>query len=281
MITLPGRYDISAEEYHSDPVEGGSLTSSGAVKLLTTCPAKFDYDRRHPLPPKDVFDLGSAAHRFVLSAGRDVVEVKFDSWRTNAAKEQKAKAYAEDKVPLLTADYLVAKAMAAALWRHPMAAALLNPERGTPEQTIVWQDRATGTMCRALVDFLPDATDGRYILGEYKSAADASPAGCAKAMFNLNYHQRAEWYVRGVRAVLGDATLVLIFQEKTPPYLVHCAEPDAIAMRHGRDRNDEALEIYAACVREGRWPGYPPEDEVAPLSLPDWLHNRMLREGSF
>lgn len=278
MITLPGRYDISAEEYHGDPVEGGSLTSSGAVKLLETCPAKFDYERRHPLPPKDVFDLGSAAHKFVLSAGRDVVEVKCDDWLTKKAKAAKAQAHADGKIPLLTKHLVVVKAMAAKLREHPMAAALLDPERGTPEQTIVWQDGATGVWCRAMIDFLPDATDGRYILGEYKSAVDASPAGSAKAMFNLSYHQRAEWYVRGVRKVLGDAAMVLIFQEKTAPYLVRCAEPDPIAMRHGRDRNDEALEIYAACTKAGRWPGYEPEDDIAPLSLPDWLHNRMLKD---
>jgi hypothetical protein len=135
--------------------------------------------------------------------------------------------------------------------------------------------------CRALVDFLPHATDGRWVLGEYKSATDASPAGCAKAMWSYSYHQRAQWYVRGARRVLGDAALVLIFQEKIPPYLVHCAEPDAIALRHGADRNDEALAIYAQCTAEGRWPGYEPEDEVAPLSLPDWLVNKYLREGAW
>lgn len=280
-IREPGVYEMAADLYHADPVEGGSLTSSGAVKILTTCPAKFDYERRHPLPPKDVLDFGSAAHRLVLSAGQDIVEVKYDSWRTNAAKEEKTKTHAEGKIPLLTHDYLVVKAMAAALVKHPVAAALLTQGRGTPERAVVWQDAPTGVWCRALVDFLPHSTDGRYIVAEYKTAADASPDGCAKAMFNFSYHQRAEWYLRGVRKVLGDAALVLIFQEKSAPYLVRCAEPDAIALRHGRDRNDEALEIYAACSKSGRWPGYEPEDEVAPLSLPDWLHNRLLKEGTW
>jgi hypothetical protein len=281
VISAPGVYPISADEYHGDPVEGGSLTSSGAVKLVNECPAKFDYERRHPLPPKDIFDFGSAAHRMVLGAGRDIVVVDADNWMTKAAKAQRDEARANGLIPLLAGDYVVVKAMAAALRNHPMAAALLDPERGTAEQTLVWQDGPTGVWCRALVDFLPHAADGRYVLGEYKSAVDASPAGCAKAMFSYSYHQRAQWYVRGAQRVLGDAALVLIFQEKSAPYLVHCAEPDAIAMRHGRDRNDEALEIYAACTKAGRWPGYEPEDEVAPLSLPDWLHNRMLKEGTW
>jgi len=282
MITSPGVYEISADLYHGDPVVGGSLTSSGAVKLLPPgCPAKFHYERRHPLPPKDVLDFGSAAHRYVLSAGADVVEVKYDSWRTNAAKEQKAKAHADGKIPLLTGDLVIVKAMAAKLREHPMAAALLSPGRGKAEQTIVWQDGPTGVWSRALVDHLPHATGGRFILGEYKTTTDASPEGCAKAMWNYSYHQRADWYLRGARRVLGDAALILIFQEKSPPYLVHCTEPDPIALRHGCDRNDEALEIYARCTAENRWPGHGDDNDITPLSLPDWIHNRYLREGTW
>jgi len=278
-ITAPGVYEISADEYHADPVKGGSLTSSGAVKILPPgCPAKFQYERRHPLPPKDHLDFGSAAHRYVLSAGRDVVEVKFDSWRTDAAKEQKADARAVGKIPLLTKDLVVVKAMAAALREHPIANLLLTAE-GKAEQTAVWQDPATGVWGRIMVDYLPAASGGRIVASEYRTAADASPAGCAKAMWNYSYHQRAQWYVRGMNQVIGDSAMVLIFQEKDPPFLVNVREPDPIAMRHGKDRNDEALEIYARCVAENNWPGY--GNSVEPLSLPDWLVNRYLREGTW
>lgn len=38
-ITEPGVYDLPAEVYHADPVEGGSLSSTGARKLLPpSCP---------------------------------------------------------------------------------------------------------------------------------------------------------------------------------------------------------------------------------------------------
>jgi len=38
LITEPGVYALPADVYHADPVAGGSLSSSGAKKLLA-CPA--------------------------------------------------------------------------------------------------------------------------------------------------------------------------------------------------------------------------------------------------
>jgi hypothetical protein len=49
LITEPGVYDIAEDHYHADPVPGGSLSNSGAKKLLPpSCPAKFAYEREHP-----------------------------------------------------------------------------------------------------------------------------------------------------------------------------------------------------------------------------------------
>lgn len=277
-ITKPGVYQITADEYHADPVPGGSLSSSGARKLLPpSCPALFDYERRHPLPPKPVFDFGSAAHELALGAGAGIVVVDADDWRTNAAKEQRDAAHAEGKTPILVKDYVVVAAMAAALKVHPIASALLDAKRGKPEQALIWQDKNTGVWCRALVDFLRDPVAGQRIVAtEYKSARNASPEGIARAVWDYGYHQRAAWYLRGIRTLLGDAALVFIFQEKTPPYLVTCAELTAIALRHGDDLNKQALEIYARCTEAGRWPGY--SDEIEPVSLPGWVEAAYLKE---
>jgi hypothetical protein len=44
-ITKPGIYPgVPDEVYHADPVEGGSLSSTGARKILD-CPAKFKWER--------------------------------------------------------------------------------------------------------------------------------------------------------------------------------------------------------------------------------------------
>ena len=60
-ITAPGVYDIPAEDYHRDPVPGGSLSSTGARKLLPpSCPAKFRYEQDNPPTPTAALDFGQA-----------------------------------------------------------------------------------------------------------------------------------------------------------------------------------------------------------------------------
>src|SRR5690606_30614366 len=66
----PGVYDnVPSEVYHSDPVPGGSLSSTGARKLATECPAAFKHWLDNPEPSKKEFDFGTAAHKVVLGDG--------------------------------------------------------------------------------------------------------------------------------------------------------------------------------------------------------------------
>ena len=75
--------------YHGDPVPGGSLSSTGARKLLPpSCPALFRWQQDHPVH-KDVFDFGSAAHRLVLGAGPEIALLDYDNMRTKAAQEER------------------------------------------------------------------------------------------------------------------------------------------------------------------------------------------------
>jgi len=173
---VPGVYDIPEADYHRDPVPGGSLSSSGARKLLPpSCPAIFRHEQLNPPPPKKVFDLGSAAHKLVLGSGPDLVRIDADEWRTNEVKEQVAKVRERGGIPLKPAEYQQVHDMAAALRRHPVAAALFDPAHGRPEQTLIWQDTDTGVSCRARLDWQPDPGPGRMILPDYKGLALDTP----------------------------------------------------------------------------------------------------------
>ena len=152
-----GVYDGMPEDaYHADPVPGGSLSASGAKLLLPpSCPARYHYDRTFGRPPKAEFDYGTAAHKYVLGTGPEIVPVDAPDWRTNAAKEARDQARFEGKVPLLTGTLGPVMGMAAAIRRHPQAGALLDPERGMPEQSLFWIDEDTGIWRRARLDFPP------------------------------------------------------------------------------------------------------------------------------
>jgi len=271
-IDAPGIYDISEAKYHADPVPGGSLSSSGARKLLPpSCPARFRWEADNPPPSKPHFDFGSAAHKMVLGAGPDIVVVDADSWRTKAAKEQRDQAHNDGAIPLLASDYAEVRAMADALASHPVASALFDPDEGTPEQSMFWTDERTGVNCRSRVDWLPHPTsDGQLVIPDYKTTVAADPESIRRTVAKFGYHQQAAWYLDGVDALLEDpAVFAFVFQEKTPPYLVTVVELDVLAVKAGRQLNERALDIYAECVALDEWPGYA-DGGVLELSLPSW-----------
>ncbi|GAA3027727.1 PD-(D/E)XK nuclease-like domain-containing protein [Streptosporangium longisporum] len=280
MVPGPGVYpDLPEEDYHADPVEGGSLSSTGARQLVASCPAKFRYAQLHPSRPSRAMNLGTAAHQLILQSGPGIVVIKADNYRTAKAQEQRDAAYAAGRTPLLPKEYEQVKEMAARLREHPEASALLDPRRGLTEQTIVWRDEATGVMQRARLDHLPYPTARRMIIADYKTCQSAAPPDIEKAIYDRGYHQQGEWYTRGVRELgLASRTVfVLICQETEPPYVVTVAEIDPPAMRIAEDRNRKALELYARCVATDTWPGYSTDIEV--VSLPAWVKRRMHREN--
>lgn len=283
-ITEPGVYDIPADEYHADPVPGGSLSSSGARLLLPpNCPALYRYEREHGRPNRAVWDFGHAAHHLVLGIGEPIVPVDAENWRTKAARVARDEAYEDGAVPLLAAEYQTVQDMAAALRADPIASALLDPANGDPEQSLFWRDDHTGIWRRARLDWLARRVEGRrLIIADYKTTTSVDPAALSRVMHTYGYHQQAAWYVDAVVALglPGDLepAFVLIFQAKTPPYLITIVQPDPPALRIGRERNAVALDIYRRCVESGVWPGH--ADGVISLALPIWAELEHEREHS-
>lgn len=276
-ITEPGVYDLPADVYHADPVEGGSLSSTGARRLLDMPPKRWRYEQEHPSAPTAAMVLGTAVHTMVLGAGPKVARVESSSWQTKVAKAAKAEAKEAGQVALLAADYERAEAMAAAVLDHPVASALFDPARGRAEQALVWRDDDTGVWRRALVDHLPhEATNGVHILADLKTTEDAAPSvrAVGKSVAKFGYHQQAAWYLDGYRALRGgDPGFVFVFVEKHPPHLVSVIELDQPALIVGAELNRRAMEIWRDCREAGVWPGHSPEIEL--VGLPAWASARL------
>lgn len=274
-LTEPGMFqagiypDMPEHVYHADPVPGGSLSSTGARKLLPpSCPARFRHEQDHP-PVSDAFDFGSAAHRLVLGAGQPIRRLSHDDWRTKAAKDARDEARRQGYIPVLEADFQRVEAMAAAIREHPIASVLLSPENGHAEQSLFWP--ADDIWKRARVDWLPDPVSGaRMILADYKTTVSADPRAIARSVERFGYHQQAAWYLEGARALglCENPAFLFIFQEKTPPYLVTVCELSFEALTIGDALNRRAAEIYRDCQEAGAWPGYSADIEL--ISLPAW-----------
>ncbi|MCQ8831838.1 PD-(D/E)XK nuclease-like domain-containing protein [Streptomyces malaysiensis] len=265
--------DLTNEEYHADKT---SLSSSGARKLLPpSCPAKFRYEQDHPQPAKKTFDYGNAAHKLVLGNGPELILVDRPAWTTKAAKAEVAEARARGGIPLKQHEIDMVHAMAAAIRRHPLAAALLDPAYGAPEQSGFWIDGPTGIRRRVRFDWLPSIHSGPLIIPDYKTTTDASNDAMEKDIAKYGYNCQAAWYEEAAQALdLGgkDTEMLLIVQEKTAPYLVNVIGVDFMSREIGRGKNRAAIETFADCMATGNWPGY--GDEPNYLSLPGWAENR-------
>lgn len=266
----PGLYpDLDAADYHRDFVPGGSLSSTGARKLLApSCPAKFRHEQDHGQPFKKVFDYGTAAHSVVLGDGPELVIFDRPRWDTDAIKGEIALARERGAIPLKPHEHAQIMDMADVLRRHPEAGPLLDPASGAAEQSLFWEERELGITRRARVDWL--RYDGQAV--DYKTARSADLEAISKAVFEHGYHVQADWYLDGLKA-LGyandDTPFTFIFQEKTAPYVVTVARLDPLAMRIGHDLNQAAMQLFANCREADHWPGYSETTEL--ISLPPYI----------
>jgi hypothetical protein len=263
-ITEPGLvFDMDDETYHSDPVPGGSLSSSLARRLTEYVPAKAIATHRDRKPTA-AMNLGKAAHLHALGAGPELIVWQHDG-RTKAGKEERAEratdVAAERVIAVKEDERDQVLGMAAALRANPEVAAMLDA--GTPEVSVFWQEQ--GAWCRGRFDLLGDVGD------DYKTCDDASAQGFERSMSKYGYHQQADFYLRGLRAIghpAGDHPMRFICQEKTYPYLVQVHTCDELAMEVAAALNDRAIGIFAEAIRTGEWAGYPTL-HAEPTSLPN------------
>ena len=284
VVTEPGVYDIPEDAYHLDPVKGGSLSYSGAKKLLAEGgPELFAYEREHPPEPSKEMELGTAAHKLVLGVGQELHVVDAKDWTTRAAKEEREQARVAGMLPLLPKELATVTAMAARLREHKRASQILA-QPGRAEMSAFWEDPAFGIWWRCRWDHMPEP-DPRYqpVIGDYKTTAKggASKREFSKAIASYHYNLQASVYTAGYAAMFDDRISVppgyaLITQERVAPYRVAVYELHPDALRKGRQDAERAMEIYRdnreaeAEGRPGAWPGYSPEIEV--IDLPYWAY---------
>ncbi|MET4670757.1 PD-(D/E)XK nuclease-like domain-containing protein [Streptomyces sp. PvR018] len=266
--------DLSNTDYHADKT---SLSSSGARKLLApSTPAHFRYEQDNPQPATKTFDYGNAAHKLVLGNGPELVVIEHDMWNTKAAKAEVTEARNRGAIPLKQREMDMVTGMAAAIRQHPLAAALLDPAYGAPEQSGFWIDGPTGIRRRVRFDWLPSIQSGRLIIPDYKTADDASEEAMQKAIAKYGYNMQADWYETAARELgLGgqDAELLLVVQEKKAPYLINVIGIEFGSRVIAGAKNRAAIEKFAECMSTGHWPGYA-DDEPNYLPLPAYAENR-------
>jgi hypothetical protein len=279
--------DLPHDQYLAHP----ALSASGAKTLVAPGgPARFAHERAHGRAPRRAFDVGHAVHAAVLGVdpGTDVVmctptkrngdpdgdPYPAPDYKSRSAQVHRDAIRAVGRVPVLAADLVLAEEMAAALRQHKEAAALLHPDSGRPEVSLFYSDPEYHVDRRCRVDWLRNAdANGRLILVDFKTCNSAAPDAIDRDIANYGYHLSAAWY-RDLIIGLGLATsvpVILVFQEKTAPYLVHVVELGPEWLEIGYDLTHRALTIFKQCTQTGRWPGY---EGITLSTPPPWLTAR-------
>jgi len=252
----PGEFErIPNREYHADP----ALGSTSLKTLATRTPAHFAWERDHPVH-KVEFDIGTAAHSLILEQDESgIVVIHADSYRTKAAQEAKAKAYAEGMTPLLVEQWDEVRRIRDAVMNTPDGQAAFTGHR--PEVSFFTEE--DGLMLKAR----PDALHQDLIV-DLKTSVTADPRDLRKKALDMGWHQSADHYQDVVAAVAGRRLPFVFFAvEKSPPYLCSVIELDQSFLDLGHEANARAKAIFRRCTETGQWPGYP---EIEPLTAPSW-----------
>ncbi len=266
-----------AADYHAD--RGGLPTLSSTIARLlirrTPAHAKAAHPRLTPDAPRkddtDAMALGTSVHQLLLRDDR-VDVLAFKDYRTNAAQAARDESYAAGRVPMLTHKWEQAQEIAGSV-RDQIPTMNLDPvpfTEGTAEHVIRWTEE-DGTECRAMLDWL---RDDRTMIDDLKTSNDASPRLFAKKVHSLRYDIQAAFYTLGVERAYGVVPRFRwVAVETEYPYLVTVHELDEAAYENAVLRVEQAIDTWAQCLREDRWPAYPADVQqvgVVPWERDAW-----------
>ena len=235
-------------------------------------PAHARNELLHPKPESDAFRIGHACHAAMLEPDvfeKDYAKAPKIDRRTIKGKAAAAEWEAKhgDQIALFPDEYDMALAMRDAVRAHPDARGLIT-RAGQNELTVVWNDEATGLLCKGRIDRLT-TLDAWTVIADLKTAREIGEREWAKAYANFGYHWQAAFYLDGLNALAPrERRFLNIAVEKTPPYCVIVYEPDDSVVEEGRAQYRRALDLYAECQKTGEWPGYEPG--IYAFDIPKW-----------
>jgi len=259
VITAPGSYNISFEEYLDDPCPEPSLSRS-TIKDLLECPAKAfnNHPRLNPVAEEKgelKFDIGTAAHALLLQ-GDDVAEViDAKDYKTNAARDARTAARIYGKVPLLTHQYNEVRNMLPAA-RYFLQYCELSihdlQKEGDSELTYIWQEQ--DIWCRIRPDWI---SKNRNLIIDYKTTASLSPASYEGIASQTGLDIQDAFYRRGVEAVEGtQPDFIFLVQEIQSPYLCALITLDMMFKDMGEQKVECGIRKWRKCLKYNDWEDY-------------------------
>lgn len=279
-VPYVGLCDMPPEQYHADPCDVPSLSSTIAHLLVAKSPAHAWLAHpklgAKPMQATAAMDEGSLLHELLLrgpdEAQKRIVIVCADDWRTKAAKEAREGARAAGKLAVLERDMVEAAKATVEITARLMELGVAF--KGLSEIPMFWQERASdGTLvrCRGMADHLLRAEG---VILDLKKSRTAHPKAIRKHVEGYGYHIQAAAYRRALAQIepklQGRTKFRWLFVEAEAPYGVTIAEPAGSMERLGEACWTQAVDTWAHCLSTGEWPAYPREVmrvEASPWAL--------------
>lgn len=283
MTISPGIYDnISDREYRAI-----GAVSQSILKQFSKS-AKAAKESRDWPRDSDAFRLGNAAdtllfrpaeyeERYIEYAGSYLKDgTTWTEARRGFGWELfKKEADEAGKIVLASDEAKEVRTLADACLKHETAATLLSG--GQAHLVVIWEDDATGLLCKAQLDYWQD--DCRRI-NDVKTTRNIEPKAWAADSFKFGYHVQAAFYIDGLAKALGISpgeiafTDIAIEKNTIRPDVV-CYEVPRELVAYGRKQYQGWLEQYAECEASGEWPGIA-ERGFMMTEVPAWAE-RMVR----
>ena len=237
-----------------------------SLSLIETSPRLYAWRQDHPRPDTASLSLGRLAHVAVLEPERYETDCvrrpdRWDSWRSNAAREWRDEQLAAGREVLTDEDAEVINCILVNLGGHDDATRLLDGTRR--EETIEWP--VDGVQCKGRVDAI---ADDRIV--DFKTTRDLAYF-MRRGAAELLYHGQLAWYLDGAIAAgrcSPDAAAYVVAAETGEPYDVAAMRLGEASLDAGRRLWRRLLECWLACRTTGMWPGMYPH--LTTLELPGW-----------
>lgn len=282
--------DMPQADYHRL-----DATSRSDLLALMRSPAYYQWRLEHPQPETPAMRIGTAIHTAILEPdrfARDYAVGPDVKLNTKAGKEQWAdfaQAHPDDVILLRAHEGAQVHAIADAV-RKSSAASKLLQGGGETETTVVWEDPATGVICRARPDRWFKSERGHVVL-DLKSTRDAEPRAFRNQIARAKYDLQLAFYGDGMCTALGldeEPIGALIAYEKPeaekgvgdelvtapPTCSVHVVSPTAMAAARAEYR--EVLVALQECRRIGQWPDF--SSTVYTYDRPSWAETWSMEE---
>lgn len=267
----PGFYaDVPEDVYHSDPVPGGSFSSTQAKTILKSA-AHLRHYLDSPRATKKAFDFGHLVHAGILGVGAEAVAIPESalsvsgSTNTKDAKAFIALARENGQIPVKQAELVAVEGCVQAVLEHPLAGPIFDD--GIPEVSAFAQDVGTGLWLRARFDWV--AANGMLI--DLKTTRDGEPMAFEKSARSFGYDLQDAFYQHVYRLITGKwpAGFRFVTVESDAPHLVDVHEGDLFWEDRGKQLLARALSTYKTALETGDWPGREPRINI--LSVPGYL----------